>query len=90
MRSFKVTLNRPKALNALCSPLFTELNDALSKYDSDKDIGAIIITGSEKAFAGKSAHSLSELHDIRSTVLILNSRRRHQRNGPPNFLRCLQ
>lgn len=47
-----VTLNRPKALNALCSPLFTELNDALSKYDSDKDIGAIIITGSEKAFAG--------------------------------------
>ncbi|KAJ5133365.1 enoyl-CoA hydratase [Penicillium atrosanguineum] len=46
-----ITLNRPKALNALCSPLFTELNDALSKYDSDKSIGAIIITGSEKAFA---------------------------------------
>lgn len=39
-------------MNALCSPLFTELNDALSKYDTDKDIGAIIITGSEKAFAG--------------------------------------
>jgi enoyl-CoA hydratase/carnithine racemase len=50
--TYIVTLNRPKALNALCSPLFTELNDALSKYDSDKDIGAIIITGSEKAFAG--------------------------------------
>lgn len=47
-----VTLNRPKALNALCSPLFTELNEALSKYDTDKDIGAIIITGSEKTFAG--------------------------------------
>ncbi|KAJ5727738.1 ClpP/crotonase-like domain-containing protein [Penicillium malachiteum] len=46
-----ITLNRPKALNALCSPLFTELNDALSKYDEDKSIGAIIITGSEKAFA---------------------------------------
>ncbi|KAJ5604677.1 enoyl-CoA hydratase [Penicillium lagena] len=46
-----ITLNRPKALNALSSPLFTELNDALSKYDNDKDIGAIIITGSEKAFA---------------------------------------
>ncbi|KAJ5087573.1 ClpP/crotonase-like domain-containing protein [Penicillium angulare] len=46
-----ITLNRPKALNALCSPLFTELNDALSKYDADKDIGAIVITGSEKAFA---------------------------------------
>ncbi|EED20537.1 enoyl-CoA hydratase/isomerase family protein [Talaromyces stipitatus ATCC 10500] len=46
-----ITLNRPKALNALCSPLFQELNDALSKYDQDKDIGAIVITGSEKAFA---------------------------------------
>ncbi|EEP76734.1 enoyl-CoA hydratase [Uncinocarpus reesii 1704] len=46
-----ITLNRPKALNALCSPLFRELNDALTKYDEDKDIGAIIITGSEKAFA---------------------------------------
>ncbi|EAS33308.3 enoyl-CoA hydratase [Coccidioides immitis RS] len=46
-----ITLNRPKALNALCSPLFHELNEALTKYDEDKDIGAIIITGSEKAFA---------------------------------------
>ncbi|RAK80746.1 enoyl-CoA hydratase echA [Aspergillus fijiensis CBS 313.89] len=46
-----ITLNRPKALNALSSPLFRELNDALTKYDEDKDIGAIIITGSEKAFA---------------------------------------
>ncbi|KAJ5229332.1 hypothetical protein N7489_010040 [Penicillium chrysogenum] len=46
-----ITLNRPKALNALCSPLFTELNEALSNYDNDKSIGAIIITGSEKAFA---------------------------------------
>lgn len=30
-----------------------ELNEALSNYDSDKSIGAIVITGSEKAFAGK-------------------------------------
>lgn len=45
-------MNRPKALNALCSPLFTELNDALSKFDNDKEIGAIVLTGSEKAFAG--------------------------------------
>lgn len=49
-----ITLNRPKALNALSSPLFVEINDALSKYDADKEIGAIIITGSEKAFAGMS------------------------------------
>lgn len=53
-----VTLNRPKALNALSSPLFQELNDALSKYDQDKEIGAIVITGSEKAFAGQSASQL--------------------------------
>ncbi|EEQ34824.1 putative enoyl-CoA hydratase [Microsporum canis] len=46
-----ITLNRPKALNALCSPLFKELNEALTKYDEDKSVGAIIITGSEKAFA---------------------------------------
>ncbi|KAJ6099971.1 hypothetical protein N7467_001506 [Penicillium canescens] len=46
-----ITLNRPKALNALCTPLFKELNEALSNYDNDKSIGAIIITGSEKAFA---------------------------------------
>lgn len=87
MENFKVTLNRPKALNALCSPLFTELNDALSKYDSDKEIGAIIITGSEKAFAGKFAHSSSESHEIRSTMLIVDSWCRHQRNGPPDLLR---
>jgi enoyl-CoA hydratase len=46
-----VTLNRPKALNALSSALFVELNDALKKYEEDKEIGAIIITGSDKAFA---------------------------------------
>ena len=49
-----VTLNRPKALNALSSPLFKELNDALTKYEDDDDIGAVVITGSEKAFAGMS------------------------------------
>lgn len=56
-----VTLNRPKALNALSSPLFKEINDALTQYDEDKDIGAIIITGSEKAFAGNAPLSLGRL-----------------------------
>ncbi|KAL2417878.1 putative enoyl-CoA hydratase, mitochondrial [Exophiala dermatitidis] len=46
-----ITLNRPKALNALSSALFAELNDALKKYDDDKEIGAIVLTGSDKAFA---------------------------------------
>jgi enoyl-CoA hydratase len=46
-----ITLNRPKALNALNSALITELNSALTAYESDSDIGAVILTGSEKAFA---------------------------------------
>ena len=47
-----VTLNRPKALNALSSPLFKELNNALVKFEEDKEIGAIVLTGNDKAFAG--------------------------------------
>ena len=46
-----LTLNRPKALNALNDALMDELGQALLKLDADDDIGAIIITGSEKAFA---------------------------------------
>ncbi|KIV87950.1 hypothetical protein PV10_09228 [Exophiala mesophila] len=46
-----ITLNRPKALNALSSALFVELNDALKKFEEDKEIGAIVLTGSERAFA---------------------------------------
>ncbi|EJD49837.1 ClpP/crotonase [Auricularia subglabra TFB-10046 SS5] len=46
-----VTLNRPKALNALNSALFSELNAALELADSDAAVGAIVLTGSEKAFA---------------------------------------
>ena len=46
-----VTLNRPKALNALSSALMIELGSAVSDMDSDPEIGAIVITGNEKAFA---------------------------------------
>src|SRR5260221_9980598 len=46
-----VTLNRPKALNALNSPLIAELNDAMAGFESDDSIGAVVIAGSEKAFA---------------------------------------
>ena len=46
-----ITLNRPKALNALNDKLMTELGDALGRFDADGEIGAIVITGSEKAFA---------------------------------------
>ena len=46
-----VTLNRPKALNALCYALFEDLDDAMSKLDTDPEVKAIVLTGSEKAFA---------------------------------------
>ena len=46
-----VTLNRPKALNALSSPLSRELAKALDDFEADTEIGCIVITGSEKAFA---------------------------------------
>ena len=46
-----VTLSRPKALNALNDQLMNELGDALAKFEADEQIGAIVITGSEKAFA---------------------------------------
>lgn len=48
-----LTLHRPKALNALSSPLFLELNQALAEADNDKEVSAVVLTGSEKAFAGQ-------------------------------------
>ena len=46
-----VRLNRPQVLNALNDQLMTELGQALSAFDADEQIGAIVITGSDKAFA---------------------------------------
>jgi len=46
-----VTLNRPKVLNALNDALMNELGGSLAKADADEGIGAIVITGGEKAFA---------------------------------------
>ena len=46
-----ITLNRPKALNALNDALMDELGDALAKFDADENIGCMVLTGSEKAFA---------------------------------------
>jgi enoyl-CoA hydratase len=46
-----ITLNRPKALNALNAQLISEMNEALDHFEADSNIAAIILTGSEKAFA---------------------------------------
>ncbi|WP_300441875.1 enoyl-CoA hydratase [Zoogloea sp.] len=46
-----VTLNRPKALNALNDDLVDELGVALDAFEGDENIGCVVITGSEKAFA---------------------------------------
>jgi hypothetical protein len=46
-----IRLNRPNALNALCDALMEELGQQLPAFDADPAIGAIILTGNEKAFA---------------------------------------
>ncbi|XP_018572039.1 enoyl-CoA hydratase, mitochondrial [Anoplophora glabripennis] len=46
-----ITLNRPKALNALCNGLMEEVANAFDVLEADSSVAAIIITGSEKAFA---------------------------------------
>ncbi|MDR3440450.1 enoyl-CoA hydratase [Telmatospirillum sp.] len=46
-----ITLNRPKALNALSGALIAELGQALDGFEQDAEIGAIVLCGSEKAFA---------------------------------------
>ncbi|MEV1133272.1 enoyl-CoA hydratase [Rhodococcus coprophilus] len=46
-----ITLNRPKALNALNSQLMREVVSAVEELDADREIGAILLTGSERAFA---------------------------------------
>jgi enoyl-CoA hydratase len=57
-----ITLNRPQALNALNSTLLTEVNRALDGFDADRNVGCIVITGSEKAFAAGA--DIKEMSDL--------------------------
>jgi enoyl-CoA hydratase len=57
-----ITLNRPNALNALNAQLIREMNAALSVFDTDKSVGAIILTGSDKAFAAGA--DIREMKDL--------------------------
>ena len=45
-----ITLNRPKAMNALCADLAREIAEAVDAYEADETIGALVVSGSEKAF----------------------------------------
>ena len=57
-----ITLNRPEALNALNSQVMAEVTSAAAEFDADAGIGAIIITGSAKAFAaGADIKEMAEL-----------------------------
>ena len=57
-----ITLNRPKALNALNTQVMHEVTTIAAEFDSDPGIGAIIITGNEKAFAaGADIKEMAEL-----------------------------
>ena len=46
-----IRLNRPQALNALCDQLMDELGRQLLAFDADPAVGAVVLTGSDKAFA---------------------------------------
>ncbi len=68
-----VTLNRPQAMNALNNQLMREVMDALEAFDTDDAVGAMVITGSEKAFAagadikemlGRSAREMQEADHV--------------------------
>jgi len=57
-----ITLNRPEALNALSQCLVSQLNEALSEAENNPDIGAIVLTGSNEAFAAGA--DIREMKDL--------------------------
>jgi enoyl-CoA hydratase len=63
-----IRLNRPDALNALNSVLMSELTDALIAHDLNPDIGAMVITGNEKAFAAGA--DIKEMADASSVDML--------------------
>ncbi|WP_283195616.1 enoyl-CoA hydratase [Rhizobium sp. AN80A] len=57
-----ITLNRPQALNALNSTVLKELLQAYAAFEGDDAIGAIVLTGSERAFAAGA--DIKEMHPL--------------------------
>ena len=63
-----VRLNRPQAMNALNHQLNMELMDALAAFDADPDVGAMIVTGSERAFAAGA--DIKEMADLSAVDML--------------------
>ena len=65
-----IRFNRPKALNALSPELMEELGQALLNFDTDPDVGAIVITGSQRAFAAGA--DIKAMATASATDMLLN------------------
>ena len=65
-----ITLNRPQALNALNAQLISELNQVLDACEADDETGAMVITGSEKAFAAGA--DIKEMKDKTFADVVMN------------------
>src|SRR4029078_10859077 len=66
-----ITLNRPKAMNAINSQVMNEVTTAAAEFENDQGIGGIVVTGNEKAFAaGPGIKEMAELSfaDVFSAV----------------------
>ena len=70
-----IRLNRPKVLNALNSTVSAELGSALEQLDADENVGCIVLTGNEKAFAAGA--DISEMAGESAVDLMQSDRFRH-------------
>ena len=61
-RVMVIKLNRPEALNALCTALIADLNKALYEAEQNSSVGAVVITGDDKAFAAGA--DISQMKDL--------------------------
>ncbi|MEC8198029.1 MAG: enoyl-CoA hydratase [Pseudomonadota bacterium] len=81
-----ITLNRPKAMNALCADLAREIAEAVDAYEADDAIGALVLTGSEKAFCAgadiKEMQSKSYMDVYKEDFITVNWERLSQCRKP--------
>ncbi len=81
-----ITLNRPKAMNALCADLAREIAEAVDAYEADDAIGALVVAGSEKAFCAgadiKEMQSKSYMDVYKEDFITVNWERLSQCRKP--------